>query len=206
MEHLPRPEFITLSGRYGQNVEMDGDFETLRGELLIASPALRDPNFVRTVVLVTEHTSDGAMGFVLNRPTPIAVSDALPNLGTIAGLDAVVYVGGPVQPESAMALAELEDVGNAAAIAFGAIGFLQPDFDPAELGDGVLRMRVFAGYSGWGAGQLEAELEEEAWILETAEPDDVFSPTPDDLWSSVLRRKGGSYAVVARMPVDPSVN
>ena len=85
---------------------MDGDFETLRGALLIASPALHDPNFVRTVVLVTEHTPDGAMGFVLNRPTPIAVSDALPNLGDVAGLDAVVYVGGPVQPESAMALAE----------------------------------------------------------------------------------------------------
>ena len=185
---------------------VEGDFETLGGQLLIASPALRDPNFVRTVVLVTEHTPDGAMGFVLNRPTPIAVSDALPHLGELAGSDAFVYVGGPVQPESAMALAELEDVGNAAAIAFGDVGFLEPDADPAELADGVLRLRIFAGYAGWGAGQLESELEEEAWILESAEPDDVFSPVPDDLWSSVLTRKGGSYAVVARMPLDPSVN
>jgi putative transcriptional regulator len=185
---------------------VEDDFETLRGQLLVASPALRDPNFLRTVVLVTEHTPGGAMGFVLNRPTPIAVTDALPHLGEVVEDDAFVFVGGPVQPESAMALAELEDVGSAAAIAFGAIGFLQPDADAAELAHGILRLRVFAGYAGWGAGQLESELEEEAWILEPAVPDDVFSPTPDRLWRAVLERKGGTYALVARMPSDPSVN
>jgi putative transcriptional regulator len=184
----------------------DPDFESLRGQLLIASPALQDPNFARTVVLVTEHTTDGAMGFVLNRPTPIAVGDALPHLGDVAGEGACVHVGGPVQPDSAMALAELEDAGEAAAIAFGDVGFLRPDADPSELVDGVRRLRVFAGYSGWGAGQLELELEEDAWIIEPAEPDDVFTPVPDELWSAVLRRKGGPYELVARMPLDPSVN
>jgi putative transcriptional regulator len=184
----------------------DLEDSSLRGRLLIASPSLRDPNFFRTVVLVTEHTDEGAMGFVLNRPTPIDVVDALPSLDGVVEAEAKVFVGGPVQPESAMALAQLEHVEDAAAIAFGDIGFLRPETDPAELGDGIRRLRVFAGYAGWSAGQLEAELEEEAWILGEAEPDDVFSPAPDALWSAVLLRMGGSYAVVARMPPDPSVN
>ncbi len=184
----------------------DVEFESLRGQLLVASPALQDPNFFRAVVLVTEHTDGGAMGFVLNRPTPIAVTDALPHLRDIVDAEARVYVGGPVQPDAAMALAELDDVAEAAAVAFGDIGFLKPDTDPAELADGIRRLRIFAGYSGWSAGQLEAELDEEAWIVEPAEPGDVFSPAPDALWSAVLQRKGGAYALVARMPQDPSLN
>jgi putative transcriptional regulator len=190
----------------GMEPEPENEFETLRGQLLIASPALRDPNFFRAVVLVAEHTPEGAMGFVLNRPTPIAVSDALPHLEEVAGEEARVYVGGPVQPESAMALAELDDPSEAAAIAFGDIGFLRPESDPVELAGSIRRLRIFAGYAGWGGGQLESELAEEAWIVEPAEPDDVFTTAPDDLWSAVLLRKGGSFAVVARMPEDPSVN
>jgi putative transcriptional regulator len=187
-------------------VRVDVDPGSLRGRLLVASPALRDPNFFRSVVLVTEHAEEGSMGFVLNRPTPILVTDALPQLGDVVGADACVYVGGPVQPESAMALAELENPEDAAAIAFGDIGFLRPDVEPLELTGAIRRMRIFAGYSGWGTGQLEAELAEDAWILDDAVPEDVFTEAPDDLWSDVLRRKGGQFAVVARMPVDPSVN
>jgi putative transcriptional regulator len=186
-------------------VEYD-EFESLKGTLLVASPALRDPNFLRTVVVVAEHTAEGAMGFVLNRPTPIAVTEALPHLDGVVEEGALVYLGGPVQPEAAMALAELEDPDEAAAIAFGDIGFLRADAEPGDLQGGVRRLRVFAGYSGWGAGQLEAELEEEAWILEPARPDDVFASDPEALWSAVLERKGGSYALLARMPIDPSVN
>src|SRR5690606_32362653 len=116
----------------------------------------------------------------------------------------VVYVGGPVQPSAVVALAEHEDPETAGAIAFGNIGFVHADAD-GEMG-ALGRVRVFAGYAGWGAGQLEQELEQEAWIVELAQPDDVFTDDPAQLWSSVLRRKGGQYALLARMPLDPSLN
>jgi len=185
---------------------MDSSFESLRGHLLIASPALIDPSFRRTVVLVTEHTEEGAMGVVLNRASPVAVADAVPHLAQLAEDGACIHVGGPVQPEAVVALAELDDASDSAAIALGDIGYLRADADPAELAGGVRRLRVFAGYAGWGGGQLEGELEESAWIVEPAEPDDVFTPDPDGLWSTVLRRKGGPFAVLATMPPDPSQN
>jgi putative transcriptional regulator len=182
------------------------DFASLRGQLLVAAPALLDPNFRRTVVLVTEHTEEGAMGVVLNRATPVSVSDAIPHLGPLAGDGALVHIGGPVQPEAVVALAELADPSLAAAIAFDGVGYLRADAEPDELGEVVQRLRVFAGYAGWGAGQLESELEESAWIVEPAIADDVFSGDPGGLWGTVLRRKGGPFAILATMPPDPTMN
>jgi putative transcriptional regulator len=182
------------------------DLETLRGHLLVATPALVDPSFRRTVVLVTEHTEEGAMGVVLNRETPVAVAEAVPHLGELAGEGAVVYVGGPVQPEAVVALAEFVDPSSAAAIAFEAVGYVRADAEPESLEGAVARLRVFAGYAGWGGGQLDAELEESAWIVEPAHVEDVFCNTPGELWSAVLRRKGGPYAFLATMPPDPALN
>jgi putative transcriptional regulator len=174
--------------------------ETLRGRLLVAAPILHDPNFHRTVVLVAEHNDEGAMGLVLNRPTDTPVGDALPELTAIAGDSDPVYLGGPVSLESVLAIAELDDPEDASELLFGAVGFVQePDVD-------VLRGRVFVGYAGWSAGQLEAELEEESWLVLPAEPDDLFSDDPDGLWSAVLRRQGGPYALLSLMPPDPSLN
>jgi putative transcriptional regulator len=185
---------------------MASEPDSLRGQLLIASATLLDPNFRRTVVLVTEHNDDGAMGLVLNRPSPVTVADGVPKLGELVGADELVYVGGPVQPEAVVALAEIDDPGATAAMAFEDVGFLRPDLESDELDGAVRRVRVFAGYAGWSPGQLEVELEEEAWIVEPALADDVFASDPDRLWATVLRRKGGMYAVLARMPEDPSVN
>jgi len=174
--------------------------ETLRGRLLVAAPILHDPNFHRTVVLVAEHDDDGAMGLVLNRPTDTPVGDALPELTAIAGDSDPVFLGGPVALESVLAIAELDDPEDASELLFGAVGFVQePDVD-------VLRGRVFVGYAGWSAGQLEAELEEESWLVLPAEPDDLFCADPDGLWSAVLRRQGGPYALLSLMPPDPSLN
>jgi putative transcriptional regulator len=174
--------------------------ETLRGSLLVAAPILRDPNFHRTVVLVAEHGEDGAMGLVLNRPTDTAVGEALPELASIAGEEERVYVGGPVATASVLAVAELDDPDDASELLFESVGFVQePDV-------AVVRGRVFVGYAGWAAGQLEAELEEESWLVIPAEPDDLFSDDPDGLWSAVLRRQGGPYALLAQMPPDPSLN
>jgi putative transcriptional regulator len=180
--------------------------ESLRGQLLIASATLLDPNFRRTVVLVAEHGADGAMGVVLNRPSPLTVADAVPPLAEVVPDGEVVYVGGPVQPSAVVALAEYDDPDEAVTVAFGDVGFLPAEVDPEQLTGVLRRVRVFAGYSGWGTGQLESELEEDAWIVEPALPDDVFTDDPEDLWAAVLRRKGGPYALLARMPLDPSVN
>jgi putative transcriptional regulator len=188
------------------NPRMAAEFVSLKGQLLIASPALVDPNFRRTVVLVTEHTEEGAMGVVLNRVSAVAVADAVPQLAELVEQGGLVHVGGPVQPEAVVALAELDDPDEAAAMAFADIGYIRADAQPDELVGAVRRLRLFAGYSGWGAGQLEGELGESAWIVEPAEPDDVFTAEPDRLWSTVLRRKGGGYAVIATMPPDPSLN
>lgn len=178
----------------------------LKGQLLVASAGLLDPNFRRTVVLLTEHNDDGAMGVVLNRPTPIPVAEVVEHLSILVEDGAMLYVGGPVQPEAVVALADLADPELAAALALGSIGYLPTDVDPHEIAASVRQVRVYAGYSGWGPGQLEAELEQDAWITEPATPDDVFSDDADGLWSAVLRRKGGAYAILARLPLDPSVN
>jgi putative transcriptional regulator len=179
---------------------------SLRGQLLIASATLLDPNFRRTVVLIGEHTEEGAMGVVLNRPSSVVVAEAVPALAGLVDDGEVVYVGGPVQPGAVVALAEHEEPTDAASITFGNIGFLNAEVDAEELEERLRRIRVFAGYAGWGAGQLEAELEAEAWIVEPAEPADVFTEAPSELWSAVLQRKGGEFALLARMPPDPSLN
>jgi putative transcriptional regulator len=174
--------------------------ETLRGQLLVAAPILHDPNFHRTVVLVAEHGEEGAMGLVLNRPTDTSVGDALPELVSLTGVAEPVYVGGPVALESVLAVAELDDPDDASELLFGSVGFVQEPDVP------VLRGRVYVGYAGWSAGQLEEELEEESWLVLPAEPDDLFSDDADGLWSAVLRRQGGPYALLALMPPDPSLN
>lgn len=174
--------------------------ETLRGQLLVAAPVLSDPNFRRTVVFVAEHGDEGAIGLVLNRPTDTPVGEAVPELTPIAGEGERVYVGGPVSTGSVLAVAELDDPDDASELLFDTVGFVQePDV-------AVVRGRIFLGYAGWGAGQLEAELEEESWLVLPAEPDDLFSDDPDGLWSTVLRRQGGPYALLSLMPPDPSLN
>jgi putative transcriptional regulator len=179
---------------------------SLKGRLLVATPALFDPNFRRTVVLVGEHSEEGAMGLVLNRPSDVTVGDAVPPLATVAGADSFVHVGGPVQPEAVLVLAEFDDPEAAATIVVGDVGFASSEGELGEVAGVTRRARVFAGYSGWGPGQLEAELEEESWLVEPAEGVDLFPEAGDDLFGSVLRRKGGTYRVLALMPEDPSAN
>jgi putative transcriptional regulator len=179
---------------------------TLRGQLLVASPALLDPNFRRTVVLIAEHDDSGAMGVVLNRLTELSVGDAAPVLGDIVERDAVVHDGGPVQPTAVVIVAQFVDPATAGVRVFGDVGFVAGDADFDAIAPELRQARVFAGLAGWSPGQLEAEIERDDWILEPARADDVFSDDPDALWASVLERKGGSFALLARMPPDPSLN
>ncbi|HEX4188267.1 MAG TPA: YqgE/AlgH family protein [Solirubrobacteraceae bacterium] len=180
--------------------------ESLAGQLLLASPALQDPNFMRTVVLVSLHSDEGAMGLVLNRPSAVTVGEAVPQLEQAVSDAEHVYVGGPVQPTSVVFLVEFLDPAPAGLLVVGRIGFPAPNAAIEELLEATGRGRVFAGYAGWGEGQLDAEIAQGDWIAHTALPEDVFTDVPEDLWSAVLTRKGGSYALIARMPPDPSVN
>ncbi len=180
--------------------------ESARGKLLIAGPALLDPNFWRTVALVVEHNDEGALGLVLNRPSETTVGDAVEELDALIDRDELLFIGGPVQPSAVIVLAQFEDPGDAALTAFDDVGVLGTATAPEELSAGVRQARAFVGHAGWGPGQLDAELERDDWILEPARLKDAFSTEPRALWSSVLTRKGGSYALVARMPADPSSN
>jgi putative transcriptional regulator len=173
--------------------------ESLRGKLLVAAPQLSD-YFRRTVVLVLEHNDEGAMGLVLNRPTESEVMEAVPSLSGLVDGDDLVHSGGPVQPDSVLVLGDFEEPDEAGTQVLGSVGLLDPERPEAEL----LRVRVFAGYAGWAPGQLDLELEEEAWFVASADPDDVFAD--EDLWGAALRRKGGEYALLASMPADPSLN
>jgi putative transcriptional regulator len=179
--------------------------DSLRGELLLAGATLFDPNFRRAVVLIGEHNEEGALGVILNRPTPVRVADAVPPLALLVADEEVLFVGGPVQPQSPVVLAEFSRPDVADVLAFGSIGFLTGDVE-AEAREEVRRARVYAGYAGWGPGQLEDELEVGGWIREPALPEDVFTARPDVLWSSIMRRKGPEFAMLATMPVDPSTN
>jgi putative transcriptional regulator len=177
--------------------------ESLSGHLLVASPALLDPNFRRTVVLMTHHDEEGAMGLVLSRPSPLQVSETVPALADLPGAD-LIYVGGPVQTDVIVALVELDEPDDEVPPIIGSVGYLPGDGEADDLAIG--RVRVFAGYSGWGPGQLEEEMAEPSWIVVRAEPDDVFAPDPDELWRTVLHRKGGKFALIATMPFDPQLN
>jgi putative transcriptional regulator len=178
----------------------------LHGQLLVASPAMADPNFARSVIAIANHDEDGALGIILNRPSETEVVEAVPELEGVVDDDEVVFVGGPVQPASIVVLAEFEDPAEAAFLVVGGIGLVSDRTGLERLGVATARRRVFAGYAGWGPGQLEQELEREDWILEAVQPQDVFDEEPGALWGRVLARKGGQFRLLARMPPDPSVN
>lgn len=227
------------------------EVSSLTGRLLVATPALADPNFDRAVVLLLDHDEEGSLGVVLNRPTPVGVSDILESWAELAGEPRVVFQGGPVSLDSALGVAvvpgETERVERAQRAerlertdgadrppgapsvtgggpargpgvrgaagdpigwrrVHGAIGLVDLEAPPELLATAVGSLRIFAGYAGWGPGQLEEELSEGAWYVVESEPGDVSSPDPERLWRSVLRRQRSELAMVATYPDDPSLN
>jgi putative transcriptional regulator len=183
--------------------------ESMTGQLLVATPTLKDPNFDRTVVLLVAHEPGGALGVVLNRATEVRVSDVLGDWGALARDPAVLFEGGPVQPESAICLARVRNprqrIPGFHQVA-GAVGTVDLSVDPEQLLESVTGIRVFAGYSGWSPGQLEEEISSGSWFPLDALPGDAFVERPDDLWPMVLRRQGGMMAAVAHFPPDVLLN
>ncbi|MFI1971660.1 hypothetical protein BLA24_19495 [Streptomyces cinnamoneus] len=208
------------------------EVSSLTGRLLVATPALADPNFDRAVVLLLDHDEEGSLGVVLNRPTPVGVGDILASWASLAGEPGVVFQGGPVSLDSALGVAvvpgEAHETGataltQGAAVpgsarrpgrgepigwrrVHGAIGLVDLEAPPELLAAELGSLRIFAGYSGWGPGQLEDELVEGAWYVVESEPGDVSSPAPQQLWRAVLRRQRNELAMVATYPDDPSLN
>ncbi len=176
----------------------------LQGKLIVSSPSLLDPNFRKTVVLIAHHDEEGALGLVLSRPSDVPAAEAVPVLDGLPGAEDPVFVGGPVQPDAFMVLAEFEDVDESAAPIIDGLGFMPADAEPGELA--IKRLRLFAGYSGWGSGQLEDELADESWIVVDAAADDAFADDPDLLWRTVVQRKGGAFSLMENMPFDPGLN
>lgn len=171
---------------------------------------LADDNFHRSVVFVLAHDADGSLGVVLNRPSRTPVEEIVPAWRALAAAPPVVFSGGPVQPNAAICIGqtELPDVASTAGFAplVGLLGTVDLHEDPVDLPIPIAQVRVFAGYAGWAAGQLQSEIDDGAWLTLSGRHEDVLSIDPEGLWSQVLRRQGGWLAAVARFPADPSDN
>jgi putative transcriptional regulator len=181
----------------------------LTGQLLVATPALDDPNFRRTVVILLEHGDDGALGLVVNRPLHVDVSEVLPAWQPYATDPGLLFQGGPVQVDSALGLVVVpgdgdEPVGVRRLI--GSLGLVDLDAPPEVVAGAVAGLRIFAGYAGWSRGQLESEIRSGAWYVVNAESRDAFTGTPERLWRQVLRRQLGDLKLVSTYPDDPKMN
>jgi len=183
--------------------------DRLTGRLLVATPTLEDPNFRRTVVLVLDHSDDGALGIVVNRPLDVDVAAVLPAWQPYTTNPGRLFQGGPVQLDSALGLVAVPGDGrepDGVRRIIGSLGLVDLDTPPDALAGDVAGLRIFAGYAGWSSGQLEDELGEGAWYVVDSEPRDPFTDAPEGLWRAVLRRQRGDLALVSTYPDDPTMN
>lgn len=183
------------------------------GQLLVAAPDLHDPNFDRTVIFLLDHDGSGSLGVVVNRPTELPVADVLAPWSGFSSSPDVVFSGGPVGVDGALALAAFDSVPAALGSrprgwrpVIGGIGLIDLDSDPESLRQDLRALRIFAGYAGWGAGQLDSELSQGAWVVAESLPGDAFTQHPERLWGDVLRRQPGELRFLATAPSDPSLN
>ncbi len=179
------------------------------GKLLVATPTITDPNFFRTVVLVCTHNEEGALGLVLNRPmTDLKVVDQLPIWSEQVAAPAVFFRGGPVEPAAGLALGRWETAPSLPdwSPVLDGVAMLNVVESPEDVPGRLAECRIYAGYAGWGAGQLEEEIKGGGWFVVAAEPDDVFVSDPDGLWRTVLSRQTGEMKLYSYFPTDPRVN
>lgn len=191
--------------------EPQNDAEIGPGTLLIASTALTGPTFARTVIYLIEHDHNGTLGVVLNRMSEAAVFNVLPQWAELAASPRAVFIGGPVQTESAVCLGvtrsgidpqtqpQLRPV-------LGPVVMVDLDADPEELAPVLTGVRIFAGYAGWDAGQLADEIAEDSWLVAPGLPTDLLAPADVDIWDTVLRRQPWPLPLLATYPVDPLTN
>ena len=183
------------------------------GDLLVATPALLDPNFERTVVLMLDLDDSGALGVVLNRPSTVPVREVLPDWTDLAGEPDVLFQGGPVSTDSALAVGAASVLGPEPDVEpvgfrrlYGDVGIVDLDTPTEIVAPALTGMRIFAGYAGWGEEQLAGEIQEGSWFVVPSEPGDLFGRDPLGLWRRVLRRQPGELAWHSTRPMDPELN
>jgi putative transcriptional regulator len=179
---------------------------SLKGRLLVAMPPLTDGNFDRTVVLLLEHGDEGALGVVLNRPAGVHIGEPLDRWASFVSAPQVYFIGGPVEPSAVIALALSREGGEHVSSVVGRVATVDLTADPLDVVGALQGLRLFHGYAGWGAGQLEDELSARAWIVSDFLEDDAFTGRPDGLWRGVLGRQPGRLGWLAHFPDDPSLN
>lgn len=178
------------------------------GELLLAEPFLADSNFARSVIFLSEYTDEGAVGFVLNRPLDITLQKVVAD--DLGSYDTPLFFGGPVEPDTLHYLHVLgEQLEGAIEVVPGV--FWGGSFEALKImiaqgNVGPHDLRFYIGYSGWGAGQLEAEMKEKSWIKTTVGKNQVFSKKPEELWKEIMVSLGGKYKVMSAFPISPSLN
>jgi putative transcriptional regulator len=177
---------------------------SLSGRILIARPEPHDPAFDATLTLILEHSNEGALGLVLNRPSSLAMADAFPEWDELAGQPEVVFTGGEVDRDALIALGRSMACNGTLVLGAHSIDL---DAQPAlAVAEGIMQVRVFAGYSGWAAGQLEGEIANHGWWVVDGGIEDLFTDDPARLWSKVLQRQGGDLAWYAHFPLNPTLN
>lgn len=181
--------------------------DSLKGQILVATPIIEEPIFRRTVILLLEHNPDGALGVVLNRPSPVPVDAALEKWAPLALHPSVVFTGGPMDTDSAVGLAQIRPESTSEMQLFkGRVGVIDLSDEPSSVSKEIMGLRIYSGYAGWGSGQLEAELNEDAWWVLDLNSQDVSTQEPSGLWHQVLRRQSGKVAWFANYPDDPESN
>ncbi|MEM7166324.1 MAG: YqgE/AlgH family protein [Planctomycetota bacterium] len=195
------------SWRRCEEVEQAAVSDIVPGTLLIAGPGLQDPNFRRSVILICEHSAEGSLGLVLNRPLRTPVSQVFPE---VEHGDGLIHAGGPVDTNRVMALRRGGHIHETDQQVFESVRLVVSLDDAIAVvreTDGALDdFRFYVGYAGWGSGQLDDELREGAWITAPADERLVFSGSPGQVWREALRSLGGDYQILAEMPLDPNMN
>jgi putative transcriptional regulator len=179
----------------------------VKGSILLSEPFLKDPNFSRSVVLLTEHNGDGSIGFILNKPLTYRLNQIVDDF---PAFDAPVFMGGPVQRDSLHFIHRIEALAEEGdEVAPGV--FWGGDFEKLKrmIRLGLVRsddIRFFVGYSGWAPKQLENEMEMKSWILSNKGDKFAFADTAESLWGEILQAMGGKFREMAHYPTDPSLN
>ena len=187
--------------------EYNNPIAAQKGRLLLSEPYLADPNFERTVILLTEHNNEGSVGFILNNPADTRLSEVMEDL---KGLDSQIFIGGPVQQDTLHFIhknAELEDaIELDNGLYWG--GNFEQLLSMIELGKfAVEDIKFFLGYSGWSPDQLEDELKLNSWIVsDRISQELIFETLPDQMWKRAMQELGGRFSVYSNYPADPRMN
>ena len=186
-----------------------GDMQPAAGSLLIASATLVDPNFARCVLVILESNDDGSLGVILNQPSETPVDEVLDQWRDVVNPPGVLFRGGPVELNAALAIGTVvsaDDPPLGLRQVSVSLGMVDLDGSPDDLLGLLDGLRIYAGYAGWGSGQLDAELAEGSWHVVPAQAGDLFSDRPDRLWRNILRRQPPPLSMLATLPEDSSLN